>query len=135
MVLKREYYENLKLEDKNSSEVTNADMFETVWRYVSGISQLRDAVNSLYYAKPERHLDCVALVTEECEVRAVVRSGSNEGVVIEYYLEGKSFGEPRIIQLGFLKTLGEDMDSCINMGMIAGALMRAGELFLRYNLY
>lgn len=132
MVNTCEMRDALKLGDVDNTSITAEVMFAKVWNYVSGLPVLKEAVELLDYAIPcSRSVGTLLQECDSLDVEAEVNTGGSEGVYVDFYLR-HSTGK-RTIAIGTLKTLDEDMDAYIKMGMIAGALIHTGEQFLFYN--
>ena len=125
--------ELLKVDNKNAFTITTEDMFQKVWQLIKKLPELKKVVKIIDYAISDGYKECVCSVVGTCNVFAVVNTGGSEGIYINYYLEKNDPEDTRVLWLGTIKTLEEDMDAYIKMGMLSGALTKIGELFLFYN--
>ena len=119
------------LEEKKG-ELKTCDLYKKIWSYVSTLESLKESIEIIEYALPYRFPQTIP---SGCvEFTAIVNTGGNEGIYIDLCLTYENEKKERqLLNVGVIKTLCEDMDSYIKMGMIAGALTLSANNYLMLN--
>ena len=119
------------LEEKKG-ELKTCDLYKKIWSYVSTLESLKESIEIIEYALPCRISQTIP--SSFVEFTAIVNTGGNEGIYIDLCLTYENEKKERqLLDVGIVKTLCEDMDSYIKMGMIAGALTLSANNYLMLN--
>lgn len=113
---------------------TYKDIFTAVDAYIRNMPELKDAVSILDYGKLSVFVAGTEDLREDDEVTCHVSTGGSEGVYLDckiLYTRGIGVKEQRTFAT--YKTLEDDLDAYIKMGMIGGAFTKLAEEYIFLN--
>ncbi|MBR2401402.1 MAG: hypothetical protein IKB01_01345 [Lachnospiraceae bacterium] len=116
-----------EMKEEKEGILTTKDLFEKVWMYVSNLEQLKTVIPKLDYAIHSSYN--ISIIPPDAIFKAVVNTGGSEGT----YIDLKLLSNGNSYYCGTIKTLEDDMDAYIYMGMIVGALTLTADSYLCIN--
>lgn len=109
-------------------------LFENVLTLVQKNGHYAEAEPIIDYALPEK-FDHSELTNYRFDFEAVVKAGSNEGIIIGCRLSGNFDDSGRTYcNAGTIKTLNEDVDAYRIMGALSGYLTAYSYIYVNSNL-
>lgn len=120
----KKYIEKLK-----EGKATYEDLFNKVYDCIKSELSLQLCVDILDYAQFDQDCNDVELPVDDFYIEVIVNTGASEGI----YMDCFTFDVSRRSSFGTLKTLEDDLDAYIKMGMIAGAFTCLAEQYWRFH--
>jgi hypothetical protein len=114
---------------------TNKSLMEAVFEIAESMPEFARAADILDYKLIEER-DVVDVTNYGYEFRAVANFGTNEGIYIDCFLDGRFCDNPNKtkISMGTLKTLGTSLEHMRSMGELAGILTWVERDFVNRNI-